>query len=180
MVVVPYPSGDIVALKVADGQQVWQESLARTRTASAIASMSDAARPAIDQGTVFAVGHGGRMIATQGKTGERLWSLNIPGIQTPWVAGESVFVVDTNGQLMAITRRDGKIQWTAKLPGNGTWSGPTLAGGLLWLTSSRGQLLVGRCRHRQGRFGPGTRRTGVHRADRGPGPHVRADRQGPA
>jgi outer membrane protein assembly factor BamB len=140
VVVVPYPSGDVVALRAADGQQVWQESLARTRTASAIASMSDAARPAMDQGMVFAVGHGGRMIATQQKTGERLWSLNVPGTQTPWVAGESVFVVDTSGQLLAITRRDGKIQWTTKLPGSGTWSGPTLAGGYLWLASSKGQL----------------------------------------
>ena len=140
IVVVPYPSGEIVALRVSDGQQVWQESLARTRSASAIASMSDAARPAMDQGIVYAVGHGGRMIATQQKTGERLWSINVPGTQTPMVAGESVFVVDTTGQLLAITRREGKIQWTTKLPGASTWSGPTLAGGYLWLASNKGQL----------------------------------------
>lgn len=139
VVVVPYPSGDVVALRVSDGTQVWQDSLARTRSASAIASLSDAARPAIDQGIVYAVGHGGRMVAAQSRTGERLWSLNVPGTQTPWVAGDSVFVVDTTGQLMAITRRDGKIQWTAKLPGT-TWSGPTLAGGYLWLASNKGQL----------------------------------------
>jgi outer membrane protein assembly factor BamB len=50
-------------------------------------------------------------------------------------------VVDTAGQLMAISRREGKVQWTAKLPGNATWSGPVLAGNLLWLTSSKGQLV---------------------------------------
>jgi outer membrane protein assembly factor BamB len=140
VVVVPFSSGDVVALRLSDGGQVWQESLSRTRSASAIASMSDVARPAMDGGTVFAVGHGGRMIATQQKTGERLWSINVPGTQTPWVAGDSVFVVDTSGQLMAITRREGKIQWTTKLAGNATWSGPTLAGGFLWLASSKGQL----------------------------------------
>ncbi len=142
IVVVPYPSGEIVALRVSNGQQVWQESLARTRSASAIASMSDAARPAMDAGVVYAVGHGGRMIATQQKTGERLWSINVPGTQTPMVAGESVFVVDTTGQLLAITRREGKIQWTTKLPGSSTWSGPTLAGGLLWVASNKGQLVA--------------------------------------
>ena len=93
IVVVPYPSGDLVALKVADGGAVWTESLSRTRTTSQLTSMSDAARPAIDRGTVFAVGHAGRMIATQAATGERVWSLNVPGTQTPWVAGENVFVV---------------------------------------------------------------------------------------
>jgi outer membrane protein assembly factor BamB len=140
-VVVPYPSGDLVALRISDGQAVWSESLSRSRTASSLAAMSDAARPAVDNGTVFAVGHAGRMIATVAKSGERLWSLTLPGVQTPWVAGQTVFVVDTGGQLMAITRRDGKILWTTKLAGAKTWSGPVLAGGLLWLTSNKGALV---------------------------------------
>jgi outer membrane protein assembly factor BamB len=106
-----------------------------------MAAMSDTARPAIDGGTVFAVGHAGRMVATTQKTGERVWSLTVPSSQAPWVAGESVFVVDTTGQLMAITRRDGQIQWTVKLPGTNTWSGPVLAGNRLWLTSNKGTLV---------------------------------------
>lgn len=141
VVVVPYPTGDLVALRVSDGQPIWSETLARTRTASSMAAMSDTARPVIDSGTVYAVGHAGRMVATVQKTGERLWSLTVPSIQAPWVAGDSVFVVDTGGQLMAITRRDGKIQWTTKLPGTNTWSGPVLAGNRLWLTSNKGHLV---------------------------------------
>jgi outer membrane protein assembly factor BamB len=141
VVVVPFPTGDLVALRVSNGQPLWSESLARTRTASSLAAMSDTARPVIDGGTVFAVGHAGRMVATSQKTGERLWSLTVPSIQAPWVAGDSVFVVDTSGQLMAIGRRDGKVQWTTKLAGTATWSGPVLAGNRLWLTSNKGQLV---------------------------------------
>jgi outer membrane protein assembly factor BamB len=141
MVVVPYPSGEVIALKITDGQQVWSESLSRTRSTTAMATLSDAARPVIDGGTVFAIGHGGRMIATQQKTGERLWSINVPGTQPPWVAGELVYVVDTQGQLIAVTRRDGKTVWTSQLPGPATWTGPTLAGGQLWLVSNKGQLV---------------------------------------
>ncbi len=140
IVVVPYPSGDIIALNITDGTQVWSENLSTTRTTSQLAAMSDAARPAIATGVVYAVGHGGRMIATQLKTGERLWSINVGGTQTPWVAGGSVFVVDTGGRVMALGRHDGKVQWTAKLPGSNTWSGPTLAGGTLWLVSNKGQI----------------------------------------
>jgi outer membrane protein assembly factor BamB len=139
-VVVPYPTGDVVALRVSTGQPVWSESLARSRTASSLSAMSDAARPALAGGVVYAAGHAGRMIATSQKSGERLWSLTVASIQPPWVAGDSVFVVDTGGQVMAITRNDGKIQWATKLPGNVTWSGPVLAGSRLWLTSSKGQL----------------------------------------
>jgi outer membrane protein assembly factor BamB len=139
-VVVPYPTGDVVALHASDGKAVWSESLARTRTASSLSAMSDAARPAIAGGVVYAVGHAGRMVATATKSGERIWSLTIASIQPPWVAGENVFVVDTGGQVMAITRNEGKIQWATKLPGGGAWSGPVLAGNKLWLTSSKGQL----------------------------------------
>jgi outer membrane protein assembly factor BamB len=141
LVVVPFASGELVALRIANGQPVWSESLARTRTASSLAALSDTARPVIDNGTVFAVGHAGRMVATAAKTGERLWSLTVPSIQAPWVAGDTVFVVDTGGQLMAVTRRDGKIQWSTKLSGSTTWSGPVLAGNRLWLASNKGQLV---------------------------------------
>jgi outer membrane protein assembly factor BamB len=139
-VVVPYPTGDVVALRVSNGQPVWSESLSRTRTASLLGAMSDAARPVISNGVVYAVGHAGRMVATSQKTGERIWSLTVAGIQPPWIAGDSVFVVDTAGQVMVITRNDGKIQWASKLSGGGTWSGPEQAGNRLWLTSCKGQL----------------------------------------
>ena len=140
IVVVPYPSGELLAFKVADGSPVWSENLARTRTTSELASMSDAARPAIDGGTVFAVGHAGRMIATQAKSGERLWSINVPGTQAPYIAGDTIYVVDTHGQVMALARSDGKVRWSAQLPESKTWSGPVLAGGTLWLVSNKGKL----------------------------------------
>ncbi len=141
VVVVPYSSGELVALRVASGAGVWSESLARTRTASSLGSMSDAASPSIDGGTVFAIGHSGRMIATDARNGERLWSVNIPGIQMPYVAGETVYVMDTGGQLIAMSRREGKALWTTRLSGAKSWSGPILAGGRLWLTSDTGKLV---------------------------------------
>lgn len=141
VVVVPYSNGDLVALRLTDGQVMWSESLARTRLASSLGSMTDAGRPVIDGGTVYAVGHSGRMVATNARSGERLWSLNVPGIQAPAIAGDMLYVVDTGGQLMAVTRREGKVIWTVKLPGANTWSGPVIAGNKLWLASNKGQLV---------------------------------------
>lgn len=139
--VIPYPSGDVIALRVADGTVAWQESLSRARAVSSLGSMSDAASPAIDGGTVFAIGHAGRMIATEVRTGERLWSVNIPGINMPYVAGDTVYVVDTGGQLIAMSRRDGKALWSTRLSGGKSWAGPVLAGGRLWLAADTGKLV---------------------------------------
>jgi outer membrane protein assembly factor BamB len=82
------------------------------------------------------------MIATSLKNGERVWSRDIQAAQTPWVAGGTVFVLDTNSRIYALERKTGKIRWVTGLPTAKTWSGPTLAGGKLWMASNKG-LLVG-------------------------------------
>ena len=104
--------------------------------------LGDPARPVIDKGVVFAVSHGGKMIATSESNGERLWTRNIGSTQMPWVAGDTVYVVDLGGKLWALSRSDGAVRWAADLPPGGRWSGPVLAGGRLWLVSGDG-LLIG-------------------------------------
>ena len=141
VVVAPFSSGELLGLRIGNGETLWNESLTRSKGGSAMAVMSDAARPAIDRGVVFALGHGGRMIANQARNGERMWSINLAGTQPPWVVGDYVYVVDTAGNLHALGRRDGQTLWTVKLPDSNLWSGPTLAGGQLWLVSSRGALI---------------------------------------
>jgi len=142
IVVAPYPSGEIVAFDIETGTPVWTESLSRSQRGNSLSALRNASRPVISSNIVFAVGHGGRMTASDLRTGERLWSLNVQGVQAPWVAGNIVYVVDVQGELMAMTAKKGKLLWRAKLPGGGRWSGPILAGGQLWLASTRG-LLVG-------------------------------------
>ncbi len=141
VVVAPFSSGEVLGLKLGTGEQLWNESLTRAKGNTAIGALSDAARPVMDRGTVFATGHGGRTVALQARNGERVWGINVASTQAPVVAGDYVFVVDTGGQLLALNRRDGQTLWTVKLPDSNTWSGPTLAGGQLWLVSAKGALV---------------------------------------
>lgn len=141
--VVSYASGELTAFDIATGQQRWTDSVSGGGIAGgSLTSIGDAARPVIDDGVVFAGSRSGRVIATSLKNGERIWSRDIHAAQTPWVAGGSVFVVDTNNRVYALDRKSGKIRWVANLPNAKTWSGPTLAGGKLWVASNKG-LLVG-------------------------------------
>ena len=142
LVYVPYPSGEITAIDVKNGQPKWTDSLAKGQINSSATAIGEAARPVVDGTAVFAMSRGGQLIATSKDKGERLWTRDISGSQTPWVAGDTLFVVDTTGKLIALTRKDGKVRWVTPLPGNGRWSGPVLAGGKLWLASSEG-IFVG-------------------------------------
>ena len=149
-IVAGYSSGELTAYRYENGQVVWQDALARTGVSTIVGTISDIdADPVIDEGRVFAVGQGGRMVAVELITGQRVWELNIAGISTPWAAGEWVFVVTDRAQLLALSRASGRVRWISQLPGfrdpedeQGPifWRGPVLAGNRLVLTSSSGHI----------------------------------------
>ena len=142
VVVAPFPAGDVAAYDVTSGKAAWTDSLSRSSETTAAGILGDPARPVIDKGVVFAVSHGGKMIATSEANGMRLWTRNIASTQMPWIAGDTVYVVDLAGKLWALSRTDGAVRWATDLPQGARWSGPVLAGGRLWLVSGDG-LLVG-------------------------------------
>jgi outer membrane protein assembly factor BamB len=150
-VVAGYSSGELTAYRYENGQVVWQDALARTSISTTVTSLSDIdASPVIDSGRVYAIGQGGRMVAIELITGQRVWEMNVAGISTPWVAGEWVFVVTDQDQLLCIQRTTGHIRWLTQLPafqnakkkkGAVNWVGPVLAGGRLIVANSSGQLV---------------------------------------
>lgn len=141
LVIVPFAAGDIVAYQM-DGQRAWNELLSRESDTSGAGVLADPARPVVDQGVVFAVSHGGKMIASTEATGERLWTRTLASTQMPWIAGDTVYVVEVTGKLLALSRADGKIRWMVDLPASGRWSGPVLAGGKVWSVSADGLLVA--------------------------------------
>lgn len=140
--VVAYPSGEVTAFDVNNGQQRWTDSVSGGAFGSSVTSVGDTARPVIDGDIVFAASQAGRVIATSTKTGDRVWAKEIRADQAMSVAGDTVFVVDTSSKLYALARKTGKVRWIAALPDARMWTGPTLAGGKLWVVSNKG-LLVG-------------------------------------
>ena len=150
-VVAGFSSGELNAYRYENGRQVWQDALARTSMTTSVASLSDIdADPVIDNGVVYAVGQGGRMVALDLFSGQRIWELNFGGIATPWVAGDWLFAVNDRAQLIAVSRANGKIRWINQLPryenmkkkaGMITYVGPVLAGGRLIVAGSNGALI---------------------------------------
>jgi outer membrane protein assembly factor BamB len=123
----------------------------RTSIRTSVSSLTDVdANPVVDSGQVFAVGQGGRMVALDLITGQRLWELNIAGIDTPWLAGDWIYVITDEAKLLCIYRQNGHIRWINQLPqflkakskkGEIEYSGPVLAGGRLIITGSNGALI---------------------------------------
>jgi outer membrane protein assembly factor BamB len=150
-VVAGFSSGELNAYRYENGRQVWQDTLQRTSIRTSVSSLSDIdADPVIDNGQVFAVGGGGRMVALELASGQRQWELNIAGIATPWVAGDWVFVVTDDAKLMCLNRLNGHVRWINQMPqfghpkskkGEIEYTGPVLAGGRLIVVGSNGVLV---------------------------------------
>lgn len=159
-VIAGFSSGELNAYRYENGRTLWQDALSRSSISTSVSSLADIdADPVIDRGIVFAVGQGGRMVALEIVSGQRLWEQNFAGISTPWVAGEWVFIVTDDARLVCLARATGKVRWISQLrhyrsektKKDGTikdskksnpltWYGPVLAGGRLILTNSEGQI----------------------------------------
>jgi len=147
-VIAPYTSGEIVALRVQNGNVGWNDVLSRSGHVTALSALDDVAgRPVIDRGVVYAISQSGLMAAFSVNTGERLWTRDIGGIQTPWAAGDYVYVLDNNARLICLTRKEGRVRWIHQLPQYEDmekksdpiiWAGPVLVSDKLILVSSNG------------------------------------------
>jgi len=150
-VVAGFSSGELNAYRYENGRMVWQDALQRTSIRTSVSSLSDIdADAVIDRGQVIAIGQGGRMVALELTSGQRLWELNIAGIATPWVAGDWIFVITDDAKLLCVYRQNGHIRWINQLPqfehikskkGQIDYSGPILAGGRLIITGSNGVMI---------------------------------------
>jgi outer membrane protein assembly factor BamB len=150
-VVAGFSSGELTAFRYENGRALWQDVLTRTTIATSVGILSDIdASPVIDNSRVYAIGQGGRMVALELNTGQRVWEINIAGISTPWVAGDWIYVVTDQAQLLCIARSNGHVRWISQLPrwhnskkkeGAIFWRGPVLAGNRLIVVGSNGGLL---------------------------------------
>ncbi len=146
LVVVPFSSGEIVALDAAKGTPKWSDTLSSGVKFTAIGGLGAvAARPVVDRGTVYAVSVAGKMAALNENTGQQLWTQPVASVATPAVVGDTVFVVDLSGNALALDRASGKVRWSTELPKDGNhaarWTSPLLAGGRVWTGSSSGKLV---------------------------------------
>jgi outer membrane protein assembly factor BamB len=150
VVVAPFTSGELDAVRIQTGSLAWSDQLTRTGNFTPLANINAiAARPVIYDGRVYAISHSGRFVAIDLRTGERIWSTNVGSTQPPWIAGNFAYVVTLDGQLLCISTRDGRIRWLTQLDrwrnerresGGIQYVGPVLISERLVVISSEGTL----------------------------------------
>lgn len=150
-VIVPYSSGEVLAMLAESGRILWSENLSAVRQIDPLADIAQIrGLPVIDRELVLAVSNAGRMLAVDLRQGVRAWQADLGGIEMPWPAGEFIYVLTKDSQLVCLRRRDGRIRWVQPLPRFVDpddpdepirWTGPVLAGDRLVVAGSHGEVL---------------------------------------
>lgn len=151
VVIAPFASGEIVAMRVQNGSVLWQDALSASGRLTPLATLNDiAAGPVIADGYVIATAQSGTMTAYDLRTGQRIWTQPAGALGYPWVAGDFVYTVTTEGQAVCLSKLDGSVLWMTQLAEfknakkrkkRISWAGPILAGERVLVFSSRGQAV---------------------------------------
>lgn len=149
VVIAPFSSGEIVALRVQNGGVLWQDSLDSSGNLSPLAALNDiGAGPVIADGYVFASAQSGSLGAFDLRTGQRVWSKPAGSLGFPLIAGDFIFTVTTEGQIACLSKTDGTVIWLTQLQAfkkenkrkkRIAWAGPIMAGERLVLMGSNGK-----------------------------------------
>ena len=152
VVIAPFSSGELVALRVQNGGVLWQDALSSSARLTPLASLNDiSGGPAIADGYVIASAQSGVMTAFDLRNGQRVWSQPAGTLSIPLIAGDLVYAVTTAGQVTALSKLDGSILWLTQLENfknvkkrkeRTVWTGPILAGNRLVVASSRGDVIT--------------------------------------
>lgn len=149
LVIAPYSSGEIKALRAGSGDDAWSDSLSltqRTRASSIFTGID--ANPVIANNILYAVSNGGLLAATDMRGGRRLWEQEISSTNAPVIAGDYIYIVTSDAQLVCLRADDGRIRWVSALPRYEDdnkkkpylWSGPLMLSGRLVIIGAHGVL----------------------------------------
>lgn len=152
VIIAPFSSGELVALRVENGGVLWQDSLSSNARLTPLASLNDiASGPAVADGYVIASAQSGVMSAFDFRTGQRIWRQPAGTLGIPLIVGDFVYAVTTEGQVVCMSKLDGSVVWLQQLEAfknpkkrksRIVWAGPIMAGGRLFVASSRGATVT--------------------------------------
>lgn len=107
-----YDNGQVVALRLEDGVQQWEQTVAAGEGRTEIDRMVDIdGEIVIDAGEVFAAAYNGQVLAISMEGGRPAWNREISGYSGLALAGEKLLLSDEDGTVWALDRRSGSALW---------------------------------------------------------------------
>ena len=147
VVIAPYSTGEIVALRADNGREAWRVPLVEAFQGAVQIEIEDVAGgPVIDAGSVIAGGATGLLGSFDLQTGALQWRVPLSVAHTPRVTGEWLYALTTDGEAVCLRRSTGNARWRTNLAdvlgvddddNELSWSGLIVAGGTVIVAGSQ-------------------------------------------
>lgn len=147
-IIVQYTSGDLYALDLLSGNELWSQSInpAIDHLSQATKLQNVITSPTIASGNVYAFSNDGYIASINADTGALNWKERLRINKQIWIAGDTIFGVNANNQILAINLADGKLIWEFDPIENKekaeSLNAPIIANNKLLVVSSEGELYI--------------------------------------
>ena len=149
LVLAPYSNGDIFALNLINGSELWKQTSVNIEQSETSNSFSDIdANPVIFQNIAIIASTSGKFFAINKKNGNLIWEQYLNTSQTPLVNGNSIFLTHNNKELINLDLKNGKIRWSTEIAQDlseeksNLWLTPVLMNNKLILVGGNKKLVI--------------------------------------
>ena len=149
LVLTPYSNGDIFALNLTNGAELWRQSTVSIEQSETSNTFSDIdANPVILKNLIIVASTNGKIFAFNKKNGGLIWEQYLNTSQTPLVNGNSIYVIHNNRELVNLDLTNGKIRWTVELEkyfkneNDNIWFSPVLVNSKLIIVGGYKNMII--------------------------------------
>lgn len=138
-----YDSGVVVALKLLDGAQIWEQTVAEGEGRNELDRMVDIDGEIVASGSeVYAASFNGQVVALDAGSGRPLWNRDMSVFSGLAIAGDRLLVSDKAATVWALDRRTGASMWRQDGLAHRWLTTPVVAGNRLAVGDLEGYLHV--------------------------------------
>jgi len=139
-----YANGKLVVLRLKDGLQIWETSVAVARGRGALSRMVDVdSDPLAGERFIYAATFNGGVVAVDVRSGQIAWRRSEMSSYKKMIADwVSIFVVDVNNHIWSADQNDGRINWEQDGLENRQLTPPTQVGDYLLTADYEGYVHV--------------------------------------
>ena len=107
-----FAGGKLVAIKVADGSLLWENTVSQPRGNTELERISDiTSNPVVSDVEVCAIAFQGNLACYEATQGNPLWNRQISSDKGLFILRKQLFVSDSRGAVMALDRDSGSTVW---------------------------------------------------------------------
>ncbi len=149
LVLTPYSNGDVFALNLTNGAEIWKQSSVNIEQSETSNSFTDIdANPVVLKNLVVIASTSGKIFALNKKNGNQVWEQYLNTTQTPLVNGNSIYVIHNNKEIINLDLKNGKIRWIAKIEkyskgdNHDIWFSPVLINSKIIVVGGNKNLII--------------------------------------